>query len=175
LRATKRAGIDSTIAWLEQTDFYTAPASTRYHGSVEGGLALHAWNVYGMIRFLNERLPVEKRYQEDTLALVSLLHDVCKVHTYEPKILKSGQQSKAEPYVRAEKLPIGHGEKSLILLIKAGLELTDEEMVAIVYHMNMYHESGWKVKGNFNPLSILLFCSDYLASTFWGEPPQNRK
>lgn len=154
---------ENLVAYLEkQTDFFTAPASTVFHGSVEGGLAEHSWNVYALLKEKVERygLPVPKR----TIALCGLMHDVCKTNFYakvkkwivdpeKPVIMKSAplkkdaagrvlewgeQETKNWIYTDAYEVqdifPAGHGEKSVFILQRI-LQLTDEEILAIRWHM----------------------------------------
>jgi hypothetical protein len=84
LESTKRENIEKLIAWLSESDYFTAPASAKYHGNHVGGLAEHSLNVYDSIDLLNKEYidDKEKRYSSETLAIVALLHDVCKVNMY---------------------------------------------------------------------------------------------
>ena len=123
----ERDGVQSLLEWLESTDFYTAPASTKYHGAYAGGLLEHSLNVF---RRLVKHCPAADM---DTLTIAALLHDVCKIHLYE----------KAEDgYRHNEQFPIGHGEKSVILILRH-MPLTDEEITAISWHMGAFdHRAG---------------------------------
>ena len=163
LKETKREGIDNVISWLTESDFFTAPASTGYHGAEEGGLAKHSVEVMQTIELLNAKT---EEYTKETIALVGLLHDVCKVNTYTPNILKSKKVSQTKPYIRKDSFPIGHGEKSVIILLNLGLKLTEEEMLAIRYHMNAFDNTGQRDRNNWNKLSKLCFIADYYTSTF---------
>lgn len=78
----KRAGSEELLEWLTSSDFFTAPASTRYHGSFEGGLVTHSVNVYRCLAEELELSGLSNTYTEETVALVSLLHDVCKANFY---------------------------------------------------------------------------------------------
>lgn len=132
-----RKGIGDLMAWLETTDFYTAPSSARYHGAEEGGLLAHCIGVYKYL----------KNFQEDesneTIALVALFHDLCKVNTYKVSMRNtkdsSGKwiQTPYFDYREDEDLPVGHGEKSVIILMKY-MKLTDEEICSIRWHMGAY-------------------------------------
>ena len=83
LMATKRTGIEAVLNWLEHaTDFFTAPASTRFHGSYESGLLEHSINTYNALKVLNETELTDKHLLKDTVAIVALLHDICKANTY---------------------------------------------------------------------------------------------
>ena len=77
LRETKREGIENLIDFLEKTDFFTAPASTKFHNSFEGGLLAHSLNVYEALESL-----VKGKWPEDTIRIVALLHDICKINLY---------------------------------------------------------------------------------------------
>ena len=162
LRQTGRDGIEDVINFLMDSDFFSAPASTKFHGVETGGLAKHSLNVCETMRKLN--LP--KRYEDNSITLVGILHDICKVNTYKPNLLKNGELSTSKPYKKEDKFPIGHGEKSVIMLLNLGLKLTEEEMIAIRYHMNMFDEGGYRFSDKWNELSILTFVADYFTSTF---------
>lgn len=168
LRDTKREGIENVIQFMEGSDFFSAPASSMYHGCETGGLAKHSWNVMCTMKHL-DGVSYENgssHYVIDSLIIVGLLHDFCKIDTYKPNLLKDGKISTSKPYKRDDTFPIGHGEKSVIMLQKLGLKLTDEEMIAIRYHMNVFDTTGYKDKGNWNKLSILCFLADYFTTTF---------
>ena len=115
LSFVERDGVQKLLEWLESTDFYTAPASTKYHGAYAGGLLEHSLNVF---RRLVRRCPAADM---DTLTITALLHDVCKIHLYEKT---------EDGYRHNEQFPIGHGEKSVILILRH-MPLTDEEITAI--------------------------------------------
>lgn len=145
----KREGKEELLSWLESTDFFTAPASTRFHLNVEGGLVQHSLNVCHIMR---DRL--RDSYNSTTITLCSLLHDVCKANFYtqdyrNKKVYsdKGTKQDKRgrfdwieEPYYRVEdSFPYGHGEKS-VFLISRYMKLTDEEAMAIRWHMGGFEE-----------------------------------
>ena len=75
LKATNIEGIDNLLDFLDKTDFYTAPASTRFHNAFEGGLLAHSLNVYDCLKDLTK-----EKWADDTIAIVALLHDICKVN-----------------------------------------------------------------------------------------------
>ena len=77
-----RAGSDSLLDWLEHSDFFVAPASTKYHGCYEGGLLQHSLNVYDCLKIGIEAAGLQGTYSEETIAIVSLMHDLCKVNYY---------------------------------------------------------------------------------------------
>mgnify|MGYP002511069053 CR=1 FL=1 len=148
-----REGADKLLSWLETTDFFTAPASTKYHLSREGGLCEHSIHVY---RRLYQLYSTEKRItqmkeigvqydgtlteaEEETIAICSLLHDLCKVDFYEiefrnKKNEETGQWEKVPQYTINDKLPYGHGEKS-VYIVSGFMRLTRDEAFAIRYHM----------------------------------------
>lgn len=122
-----RAGAPELLAWLESTDFFTAPASTKYHGARPGGLVDHSLNVYDELILRPDTGNAESR------AICALLHDVCKANYYEP--LNGGG------YRVNDRFPFGHGEKS-VLLISRFMTLTDEEALAIRWHMGAYDDAA---------------------------------
>ena len=138
-----RDGADKLVEWLERSDFFTAPASTKRHSAYKGGLCQHSINVYK--RFI--RL-LEGEYGEDwqniispeSVAIMGLLHDVCKVDTYveDLKNVKVDGRWEQKPYYRiVDALPYGHGEKSVYIL-SAFIKLTREEALGINWHMGEY-------------------------------------
>ena len=166
LRSTKRKGIEEVIQYLNESGFYTAPASSKFHGAKKGGLVEHVHHTYTTMSDMNVRLN-DKQFPRESIILVGLLHDVCKIEAYKPNILKSGDQSEAKPYEMSKHLPLGHGEKSAIILTRLGLELTDEELLGIRWHMNAFDDiSHYKCSNAWNKLSILCFIADYFASEF---------
>ena len=146
-----RPGADKLLIWLEdETDFFTAPASTKYHGSFPGGLLDHSLNVYARMVEIAERdllphgLPGALDQEDvETMTILALLHDVCKVNTYtlEPGRRKvegtRNQWEDCEIYAAHDLLPLGHGEKSLYLIQKH-MDLHDDEAMAIRWHMGAY-------------------------------------
>ena len=87
----KRDGADVLLDWLKKSDFFTAPASTKYHGAYEGGLLEHSLNVYDCLLGELASMNMTDKYSKETVAIVSLLHDVCKIGLYisEPKNQKT--------------------------------------------------------------------------------------
>lgn len=128
LSQVTRPGAAELVRWLESTDFFTAPASTRFHGAWPGGLVSHSMNVYyAMIG----NVPILQEYGAESVAVVALLHDVCKAEFYE----------KTDDGWRVnERLPMGHGEKSVYLVMKH-MDLTDSEALAIRWHMGAYDDA----------------------------------
>lgn len=128
LSQVARPGAAELVKWLESTDFFTAPASTRFHGAWPGGLVSHSLNVYyAMIG----NVPILQEYGAESVAVAALLHDVCKAEFYE----------KTDDGWRVnERLPMGHGEKSVYLVMKH-MDLTDSEALAIRWHMGAYDDA----------------------------------
>lgn len=129
----RRDGINDLMAWLESTDFYSAPSSTRYHGAEPGGLVAHSITVYNRLK--------QKHTDEtdETIAIVSLFHDLCKCNFYKQTFRNvknevTGKWEKVPAYDIDDKFPLGHGEKSVFTIMKF-MKLTDEEAMAIRWHM----------------------------------------
>lgn len=166
----KRPGADNLFNWLHETDFFTAPASTRFHGNHEGGLCEHSVHVWEeLVRLL--RVYPEIKTNGETVAIVSLLHDLCKVGCYKQELRnkKEGGVWRSVPvYVFNEDFCYGgHGSKSVFLAQKF-MELTPEEAVAINCHMGPWDRSpGDYSLGNAYeqyPLAWLLHVADESAA-----------
>jgi hypothetical protein len=142
LQETKREGIDGFVEWLRGTDFFSAPASTRmdYHGAHEGGLAQHCLNVYAAFEEKAKMYELGLRHDERTVA--SICHDMCKINTYHPNVLKSGRLSEAKPYVVEDAMPLGHGEKSMYIASQF-IRLMPNEALLIRWHMGPF-DSEWE-------------------------------
>ena len=168
----KREGVDTLLSHLEQSDFYIAPASTKYHDSVRGGLCHHSVKVMKELMF-----EAAGKYPMDTIAVVSLFHDVCKIGYYEEstKNVKdevTGQWHK-EPFYKVNDLfPMGHGEKSLFM-IQDCVKLSTEEALAIRWHMGGYEpkENYPYISGAYSeyPLALMLHLADMRATYLNGE------
>lgn len=139
-----RDGADKLLDWLEKSDFFTAPASTRRHSAYRGGLCQHSINVYKRLVKLCE-MEYGKDWQSkvnpESAAIIGLLHDVCKVDTYVEDFKNVKDEDgvwRKKPYYRIEdSLPYGHGEKS-VYIISAFIKLTREEALAINWHMGEF-------------------------------------
>lgn len=137
-----REGSDKLLDYLmNQSDFFTAPASTRFHGSYAGGLLEHSLNVYDCLCDYLARERTKEVYHMDcsdeTIAIAALLHDVCKVNCYKESTRNqkiNGTWQQVPYYEFEDKLPYGHGEKS-VYIINGFIRLTREEAFAIRYHM----------------------------------------
>jgi hypothetical protein len=139
-RKIARPGIDVLLDWLEKSDFYSAPASSRFHGSYSGGLLEHSLNVYDELKRLLKAYP-EVQVSEETAIICSLLHDLCKANMYkvEKRNRKNeeGQWESYDAYTIAEKFHFGgHGSKS-VFIAQQFIKLTPEEAVAINCHMGL--------------------------------------
>lgn len=152
----EREGADELLQWIRESDFMTAPASTRFHGSHEGGLVEHSVNVFNRLG----------RYDE-TGAIVALLHDICKANfytvSYRNQKNEYGIWEKVPYYAVDDKLPIGHGDKSVIIIQKF-MKLTDEEIFAIRFHMGDYTDANTGKAFSMFPLALLLHQADEQAT-----------
>ena len=142
----KREGIDDLMAWLENSDFFSAPASTRFHGSETGGLCKHSINVFQQLDRVASLFAPDK-YSREALAIVALFHDLCKVDCYKPgfrnvKDDKTGQWSRVPTFNWEEQQCFGgHGSKSLFLVTQF-MKLSFEEAAAINSHMGFSDQSN---------------------------------
>ena len=172
----KREGADKLLEYLAyQSDFFTCPASARYHGSHAGGLCEHSLNVYdALVRFLDSPQAKELgfSYSEESVAIVSLLHDVCKIGCYKVSsrnVKVDGVWQSVPYYEFSDPLPYGHGEKSVYIL-SGFLRLTREEAFAIRYHMGF---SGIEEKRDIGavfemfPLAFALAHADMIAAYYY--------
>jgi len=128
-KSVERPGVEEFLDWLDKTDFYTAPCSTKYHLSREGGLVEHSLNVYDYLC-----LEVDP---DDTAKIAALGHDLCKADFYgqEMRNVKENGAWVQKPYYTVkDKLPYGHGEKS-VLLLQRFIKLKTEEVMAVRWHM----------------------------------------
>lgn len=138
---TNRPGMEDLMAWLERSNFYTAPASTRFHGNYTGGLLEHSLNVYDKLSGFVARYP-ELEISPETVAVTALFHDLTKVNYYtvssrNVKDDVTGAWHKEPFYKTEDRLPLGHGEKSVIIL-QSFIKLTRDEIVAIRWHMGSF-------------------------------------
>lgn len=173
----KREGSDKLLEYLLSTnsDFFEAPASTRFHGSYEGGLVEHSLNVYDCLVHYLDRDRVKDDYQltftDESIAIVALLHDLCKVNCYVKgtrNVKKNGQWIQVPTYDYNDQLPYGHGEKS-VYMISGYMRLTREEAFAIRYHMGFAgNEDARNVGSAFEmfPLAFALSTADMEATYF---------
>ena len=148
LRSTNRDGVEDVIEGLEEMGFFNAPASANHHLNTEGGLVQHSLNTCKAALMVWEGMKalepgLEKEVGRDNVIIASLLHDVCKSDIYIRSVKKTknalGIWEDTEGYkVSYKGFPMGHGEKSVILLLCNGLEMSDDEMLAIRWHMGAF-------------------------------------
>ena len=161
LSSVDRAGVDKLLGYIKnKTDFYKAPASTRFHRSCEGGLLQHSLNVYDCLAAKRESpvwKPILSEIPDDSLIIMALLHDLCKTNfyaegtknqkTYDPEKVAAAEQwqrkhdqmgefvwETVKTYQVDDQLPLGHGEKS-VMLIQCYIRLTMQEVMAVRWHM----------------------------------------
>ncbi|MBE6837777.1 MAG: hydrolase [Ruminococcus sp.] len=171
-----RPGSDKLLEYLlsSSSDFFTAPASTRYHGNYEGGLVEHSLNVYDCLVDYLAREKVKNdfnlNYSDETIAIVSLLHDLCKINVYKSGFRNvkddSGKWIQVPNYTFDDLLPYGHGEKS-VYIISGFMRLTREEAFAIRYHMGFSGEENKTTVGNaleMFPLALAVNIADMEAT-----------
>ena len=172
----KRDGADAFLEWLsgDKSDFFTAPASTRYHNNCPGGLVSHSLNVYDCLCDYMSRESIKKaigyEISDESIAIAALLHDVCKVNFYKESTRnvkdETGTWVKVPYYEIDDKLPYGHGEKS-VYVIGGFMRLTREEAFAIRYHMGFSgKEEARDVSAAFSmfPLAFALSVADQEAT-----------
>ncbi len=165
-----RRGADRLLEWLQGTDFFTAPASTRFHAAYEGGLVEHSLHVYQV--FLKKHF-VEGEDDPESVAICTLLHDICKAGFYEVSMRNrkndAGVWEKVPYYTVNDRFPYGHGEKS-VFLIERFMRLKTEEAVAIRWHMGGFDDAA--KSGSFTiahayeqyPLAVKVHLSDLEAT-----------
>ena len=183
LTSTNRKGIDIVLAKLDESGFYDAPASSKFHLSCKGGLLEHSVNVYKAAIMLREQAiqaqpDLEVQLPLDSVAICTLLHDTCKTDIYKEGILsRKNADGYWEKYVGFQVdynmgLPLGHGEKSVIMLLSWGLELKPEEMMAIRWHMTAWdlpmqspeHKESLNAAKSISPLVSLVQLADGFAT-----------
>lgn len=175
-----RKGADDLLKYLESgSDFFTAPASSKFHCCHRGGLCEHSINVYKQLSAIvaTERAAAAERKKEldiseESIAICGLLHDVCKIDYYKEDFrnVKSDNEWIKKPYyAREEKLPYGHGEKS-VYIINGYMRLTRAEALAINWHMGGFDSRSrggdYSISEAYaiNPLCSLLHAADLIAT-----------
>lgn len=182
LESTQREGVENVIKTIDALGFFEAPASTKFHLNYAGGLAEHSLNVCKVALMLRKQMiemkpELKEHLPEDSVIISTLLHDVCKADIYKEAIKKrqnaSGRWEEYQGYdVDYNNFPLGHGEKSVIVLLRMGLNLTDDEIMAIRWHMSAWDLSfqSPEAKGNYNaakercPLCSLVRAADNLSA-----------
>ena len=184
----KREGADKLLDYLmTKSDFFTAPASSRFHYDFEGGLCAHSLNVYNRLVKLLESEYGEawkETYSPESVAIIGLLHDLCKTNYYKVsyrnvKNEETGAWEKKPFYAVEDELPYGHGEKS-VYIISGFMRLTREEAMAINWHMGGFDDrvrgGGFTVGQAYYkyPLAALAHSADFLA-TYLDEREEEEK
>lgn len=192
LGKVQRPGVDKLLEYIRRSDFYTAPASTKYHLACEGGLLQHSLNVLDALRGIllkeadgkdeagNPKVKYHyavadkfaATFPQDSVIITALLHDICKTYFYTTstrnvKNEQTGKWEKKPFYTIEDRMPLGHGPKSA-MLVKEYMELTTPEMYAIWHHMgfNGDFENNAAVGAAFEkyPLALALHTADMMAS-----------
>ena len=173
LKSTKREGIDDLIEFIKKTDFFTAPASTRFHGSYEKGLLEHSMKVYEILKQKVKTSIIPIDVTEDSIIIIGLLHDICKANFYKVDYRNAknalGVWEKVPYYTIDDTIPYGHGEKS-VMMITEYIKLKPEEKYAIRWHMGytepkeLYNTIGAAYKKY--PIALLMHEAD-LESTYF--------
>ena len=185
----KREGADKLLDFImsPSSDFFTAPASARYHSAYEGGLCEHSLNVYDCLcAYLDRDVAREKyglNYSDETIAIVSLLHDLCKMNVYKVSYRnvknEQGTWEKVPYFEFDDTLPYGHGEKS-VYMITPFMKLTREEAFAIRYHMGLSNvETQMAINSvgkafEMFPLAFALSTAD-MEATYYIESDRRKK
>lgn len=182
LRSTGREGIEYVIEDLEKDGFFEAPASSGHHLNIQGGLCQHSLNVCKAGLMIWEGLKTldpsgVNNVKRESVIIATLLHDVCKTNIYKRTVKKRknklGQWEDSEGYsVSYKDFPMGHGEKSVIMLLCSGLELHDDEMLAIRWHMGAWgiNMNSYEDQRNYDtarqkyPLCSIIQSADSLAA-----------
>lgn len=182
LKSTGREGVDDVIEELERLGFFSAPASAGHHLNVEGGLVQHSFNtckaafaIWEGMKALEPSLDTEVK--KESIIISALLHDVCKADIYKRSVKKRknklGQWEDCEGYkVSYKDFPMGHGEKSLVVILLSGLELYDDEMLAIRWHMGAWglNQNSFEDVRNYDtaqkeyPLVAIIHAADVMAA-----------
>ena len=172
LKSTNREGMDGLIEFLEKSDFFRAPASTRFHGDHEGGLAEHSFKVY---EILKEKVKIAGLdIPEESIIISALLHDICKTNFYKIDYRNAknslGVWEKVPYYTIEDTIPYGHGEKSVMMLTEY-IKLTNNEKYGIRWHMGfsepkeLYGTLGQAFTKY--PFALLLHEADLEATHFY--------
>lgn len=195
LTKVQRSGMDKLLEYIQGSDFYRAPASTKYHLACPGGLLQHSLNVLDALRGLLQWNSIESHWEyhtackivdtipDDSVIMMALLHDICKTHFYSTstrnqKNEKTGQWEKVPFYTVNDMMPLGHGTKSA-MIVKQYTTLTSQEMYAIWHHMgfNGNYENDTAVGKSIEmyPAVLALQTADMMASKFMEGEKENRE
>lgn len=174
-----REGADKLLEYIASTDFFTAPASTRFHSNFEGGLLEHSVKVYRRFLKIVEaeygKEHLEKDGVMESLAIIALVHDLCKANYYKTEmrnVKENGTWVQKPYYITDDTLPYGHGEKS-VYIVSAFMKLSREEAMAINWHMGPFDDrcrgSNYFTMGKafqMYPLALLFHNADMQTSYF---------
>ena len=179
LTQINRQNTSQLLTTLSNLNFFIAPASSSHHLAYEGGLVKHSLNVCEVaLKLRNELVNYDDRFDQitaDSIMVSALLHDVCKADIYVPTVKRQrvdGEWKDVPGYAYDFSLfPIGHGEKSVMTILKCGYPLSDEEILAIRWHMYAFgvNFNNWEEMQNFNeankiPLVKLIQLADQISS-----------
>lgn len=173
----KREGAQALLKWMQDADFFEAPASSKFHLDCPGGLCQHSLNVYYNLKRIvdmEKQVHPEININNESVAICGLLHDLCKVNFYKVEMRNAknaeGRWESVPYYTTDEKFPMGHGEKSVIIAMQF-MKLTADEIAAINWHMGGFDE---RVKGGASksisaayekyPLAVFLQAADFISS-----------
>lgn len=184
LAKVDRPGMDRLLEYIRKSDFYTAPASTRFHLSCEGGLLQHSLNVlvalrglmpyddYGHKREYRIAGQVVAAVPDESVIITALLHDICKTHFYTKGFRwykdENNKWQQAPTYTIEDKMPLGHGDKSAMIIMQY-IKLTNPEMYAIWWHMGITDGGNIQQFGQAIdkfPIVYALHTADMIASHF---------
>ncbi len=189
----KRPGVEKLMDYIRKSDFYTAPASTKYHLSCEGGLLQHSLNVLDALRLALDYNPDTDKWDyqvagriadsipEESVIIMALLHDICKTYFYttstrNAKNEQTGKWEKVPFYTVKDRMPLGHGAKSA-MIIKQYMDLTNREMYAIWWHMGLTGGPDDMAVGNsieLYPIVLALQSADMAASRIMEAEKENK-
>jgi hypothetical protein len=174
LRSTNREGIENLITYLEtKTDFFTAPASTRFHNNFEGGLLLHTLNVYRNFKKLLEARP-DVQVDEENVIIAALCHDLCKANYYTKEERNRKVDGRWESYevyssIKSPSIPYPHATRS-IRFLRSFISIKHIEELMIYYHMGPFGGEDYEYKNLLQdvneryPATLLMYMADLMAS-----------
>lgn len=202
LAKVNRPGMDKLLAYIRKSDFYKAPASTKYHLSCDGGLLQHSLNVLDALREMmtkendgmnDDGTPrIKYHYSvagkfvttipEESLIIIALLHDICKTYFYttsmrNAKNEQTGKWEKVPYFTVKDRMPLGHGDKS-VMIIKQYIDLTTPEMYAIWHHMGFTENADFQTLTNAIdqfPIIWAMHTADMMASRFMEDEAGNKE
>lgn len=174
LLQTGRIGMEGLLKYIGSTDFYTAPASTHFHGAHEGGLLEHSLEVYENLKKMQDTYFASAN--NDSMIIAALLHDICKVDFYKPDFRnvknEIGVWEQIPCYTINDQMPLGHGEKS-VMILQRFIRLTPDEIYAIRWHMGGFDDTarsyggGQALSGAMSKCKLLvLLCMADLAANY---------